>query len=59
MHNYSGRNVQPGEVFYRFIGTTYGCVDTSAGVALLEEGESVYPFFEFPLDAVRELRDDG
>lgn len=54
-HNYLGRDVKEGEIFYRFNQHTYGCV-RFPGVALsVEQGE--YPFFEFPGDAVEDIDD--
>jgi hypothetical protein len=52
-HNYCGRDVVKGELFYTFISPTYGCVDSYNGIALSAEGVDIYPFFEFPRDAVR------
>jgi hypothetical protein len=50
-HNFAGRDVKAGEIFYRFTEPTYGCVDWTNGTAL-SEAEDEYPFFEFPADAV-------
>jgi hypothetical protein len=50
--NYSGRDVHAGEEFYVFTGVTYGCVDNHNGIALSEQGETEYPFFEFPREAL-------
>jgi len=50
--NYLGRDVHAGEEFYVFRGVTYGCIDTSVGIALSEKGVRIYPFFEFPREAV-------
>jgi len=51
-HNYAGRDVFKGETLFRFIGCSYGCVDTHNGVVASEKGTMEYPFFEFPRDAV-------
>jgi hypothetical protein len=50
--NYSGRDVRAGEEFYVFTAETYGSCDTYNGIALSEQGERTYPFFEFPRDAL-------
>jgi hypothetical protein len=55
-HNFLGRAAREGEVFFRFAGATYGCIDTYGGVALSEK-DGEYPFFEFPVDAVERLDD--
>jgi hypothetical protein len=52
-HNYLGRDVKEGEIFYRCYLATYGCVDSMNGVALTQVPNE-YPFFEFPLDAVED-----
>jgi hypothetical protein len=58
-HNYLGRAAAKGEVFYVFIGHTYGCVrtrlDVTGGLALSEHGPTIYPFFEFPCDAIEAI----
>lgn len=51
-HNFTGRDVLEGETFYVFIDHTYGCVDSSGGIALSESGPLDYPFFEFPRGAI-------
>jgi len=53
-HNYLGRNVKAGEVFYVCHNPTYGAVDSDDGIALSESAKG-YPFFEFPRDAVKAL----
>ena len=55
-HNFLGRDVAKGEVFYTFLSCTYGCVDDIAGIALSEHGPFEYPCFEFPQDAIEEYR---
>ncbi len=50
-HNYLGRDVNEGEVFYLFTLPTYGCINERGGVALSERPDE-YPYFEFPADAV-------
>lgn len=50
-HNFLHRDVAVGEVFYKFTGATYGCIDYSGGVALSEASDA-NPFFEFPVDAI-------
>jgi hypothetical protein len=50
-HNYLGRAVQAGEVFYTCSLPTYGCIDECGGIALGEKPDE-YPFFEFPRDAI-------
>lgn len=52
-HNYLGRDVRQGEIFYRFSGHTYGCIRWP-GVALSEK-QGEYPFFEFPEDAIEDF----
>lgn len=47
--NHIYRDVHPGEKFYIFRGATYGCVDSSKGIALSEKGAYQTPFFQFPL----------
>jgi hypothetical protein len=58
-HNFLGRDVEAGEVFYAFCGHTFGCVrerlDGTGGVALSENGSFDHPFFEFPQDAVEAI----
>lgn len=51
-HNYIGREAVKGELFHIFISCTYGCVDNIEGIALSEHGPTIYPFFEFPRDAI-------
>jgi hypothetical protein len=55
-HNFLGRDVSKGEVFYEFSGYTYGCIDErldgTGGIALSEKGPFDTPFFEFPSNAV-------
>ena len=53
-HNYLGRDVKAGEIFYLFRGHTYGCVRGPEGIALSERANE-YPFFEFPADAIEEV----
>jgi hypothetical protein len=55
--NHANRTVYKGEVFFGFRGNTYGSVNTEEGIALSEYGELIYPFFEFPRDAVEEFKD--
>jgi hypothetical protein len=56
LHNYAGRDVMQGEVLYTVTFCTYGCIDEVGGVALSERpGE--YPFFEFPRDAVEDVKE--
>lgn len=51
-HNFLGRAAKEGEIFYRYFGCTYGCIDTNGGIALSEvQGET--PFFEFPENAIK------
>lgn len=50
--NYSGRDVHADEELYVFAAQTYGAVNTADGIALSEAGEYIYPFFEFPQEAV-------
>jgi hypothetical protein len=54
-HNYLGRDVVKGEVFYRAAHPAYGCIDTDNGLALTEKPDGDYPFFEFPLNAVEDF----
>jgi hypothetical protein len=51
-HNYAGRDVHAGEELYVFTEDTFGCIDTSVGIAMSENGEKEYPFFEFPREAL-------
>src|SRR5512146_1787169 len=51
-HNYANRDVDEGEVFYKFERYTYGCVDKNNGIAVSETDPHTYPFFEFPRDAL-------
>src|SRR5512146_1224690 len=51
-HNYANRDVDEGEVFYKFERCTYGCVDENNGIAVSETDPYTYPFFEFPRDAL-------
>lgn len=50
--NYLHRMVYEGETFWTFHLNTYGCVDTWNGIALSEVKDE-YPFFEFPLNAIK------
>jgi hypothetical protein len=52
-HNYAGRDVKKGEVLYLYMGFTYGCIDTTYGIACTFEPDKP-PFFEFPLNAIQE-----
>lgn len=52
-HNYLGRAAEAGERFTVCTVATYGSVNTDGGIALSEQADGGYPFFEFPLDAVR------
>ena len=56
-YNYLGRSAEAGERFTVFTRLTFGSVDTGHGIALTEQADGGYPFFEFPLDAVR-IADD-
>lgn len=54
-HNFLRRDVNEGEVLFRFDGTTYGCISWG-GIAVSEvRGEN--PFYEFPADAIEEATD--
>ena len=50
-HNFYGQDVPKGTRFWTFEGYAYGCVGPG-GIALCENANSEYPFFEFPTDAV-------
>ena len=51
-YNFLGRAVAAGERFFVCTRPTYGSVDTDHGIALTEQADGGYPFFEFPLSAV-------
>jgi len=51
--NFAGRMVFRGEVFYKFTGNTYDSEPQSGRVNLSSAGPMTYPFFEFPLQALR------
>lgn len=53
-YNFSGRDVAEGEVLYRFMKATYGCIDYEGGIPATWDENGDYPFFEFPRDAVRD-----
>lgn len=55
-HNFLHHDIYPGEEFYLFTASTYGCI-SPGGIALSDRGEDEYPFFEFPHDAVEEIDD--
>jgi hypothetical protein len=54
--NYSGESFAEGDVLYQPMRPTYGCTDTSVGIALTKDPTGDYPFFEFPLNAVEVAR---
>jgi hypothetical protein len=51
--NFAGRMVFRGEVFYKFTGNTYNSEPLPERVNLSSAGPTTYPFFEFPLKALR------
>jgi len=52
--NWLLRDVEAGEVFFKYSGPTWGSVDLDNGIPLSEE-PLAFPFFEFPRDAVEEI----
>jgi hypothetical protein len=51
------RDLKKGDVVYRFLKTTYQCINTENGIACsYEPGE--HPFFEIPLDAIDHIGPD-
>lgn len=53
-NNWHGADVAAGTLFYRFRGVAYGSCDEVNGVALTEDPDGGFPFFEFPRNAVQE-----
>jgi hypothetical protein len=53
--NYGSRTFKEGEVLYKYVGATYGCIDSSEGAPLSEKGSRETPFFQFPHDAFEEI----
>lgn len=45
------RTYKKGDEIWEFTGATYGCIDSSKGMAC-SDVEGAGPFFEFPLDAL-------
>jgi hypothetical protein len=58
-YNYLGRAAEVGERFFVCTRPTYGSVDTDHGIALTEQADGDFPFFEFPLDAVQVVDGDS
>lgn len=53
--NYGGRTFRKGEILYRYVGATYGCIDSRKGAPISEKGSRETPFFQFPHDAFEEI----
>lgn len=51
-HNGLPRDLQPGDVVFKFTHATYGAIDSSREVAISLTGSHVYPFHGVPLDSV-------
>lgn len=56
-HNWLGRAVAKGEVFFVFDGVDYGCVNTNGGIGVSEHGPHDYPVYELP-SAALEVKDE-
>ncbi len=52
--NHMNRAVARGELLYKYLGYTYGCIGED-GVAVSENGSLLPPFHQLPRDAVREV----